>query len=155
MASKLGFTYKLWLVSRMLHFILSGQFLGSYNVYTGMTVVHQLQIQLLPLYISLNLPVSTPWIPFPPLNLPISTPWIKYFQLLIHTVVTKCSCIIPVIRVLSEVKKCCYQCPVTHFVLTHTILRVVLHVCSYRNIASVDNYVPMCTYTVVTYYVHI
>ncbi len=66
--------------------------------------LHQLEIQLLPLYISLYLPVSTPWIPLPPLNLPISTPWIKLFQLLIHIFVTKYSCIIPVTRVLSEVK---------------------------------------------------
>ncbi len=54
-------------------------------MYTDITVVHQLhqhEIKLLLLYISLNLPVSTPWIPFPPLNLPISTPWIKLFQLL-------------------------------------------------------------------------
>ncbi len=31
-ASKLGFTYTLWLVSRMLHFILSGPFLRSYHL---------------------------------------------------------------------------------------------------------------------------
>ncbi len=57
---------------------------------------------------------------------------------LIHIVVTKCSYIIPVTRVLSEVKKKrCYQCPVTHLYLQIPFWGL-LHVCSYRNIRAVD-----------------
>ncbi len=117
--------------------------------YTGITVMHQLEIQLLPLYISLNLPVSTPWIPFPPLNLPISTAWIKLFQLLfrytVHIVVTKCSYIIPVTRVLSEVKESvllhictytyhsegCYMCVVTEILQLQILCTNVYLHCGY------------------------
>lgn len=56
---------------------------------------------------------------------------------LIH-VVTKFSNIIPVTWVLSEVKRCCYQCPVKHLYL-HKPSWWLLHVCSYRNITVVDS----------------
>ncbi len=101
-------------------------------------------------------PISTPKpTRFHPLD-PISTPKPTRFHPLdqivpinlIPFVVTKCRYVIPVTRVLSEVKKVLLSMSCYIFILTHTILRVVKYYsCRY--------YVPMCSYTGVTYYVHI
>ncbi len=97
----------------MLHFILSGQFLRSYHVST------------LVLQWCTN---STTRDPTPPtLYIPKPTRFHPLDQIvhLIHTVVTKCSYIIPVTQMLSEVKKVLFPMSYYTFVLTHTILRVV------------------------------